>query len=62
MGGGRIVNKTFRQSDIAEMCGATRETVAELMSAMKKQGIIGTRRRRIVIEDRAALEQLAEKQ
>jgi CRP/FNR family transcriptional regulator len=62
MGGGRIVNKTFRQSDIAEMCGATRETVAELMSAMKKQGIIGTRRRRIVIEDRAALEQLAEQQ
>jgi hypothetical protein len=32
------------------------------MSAMKKQGIIGTRRRRIVIEDRAALEALSTKQ
>jgi CRP/FNR family transcriptional regulator len=60
--GGRIVNKTFTQSDIAEMCGSTRETVAELMSAMKKQGIIGTRRRRIVIEDRDALEALSVKQ
>ncbi|MCW2926227.1 MAG: putative transcriptional regulator [Thermoleophilia bacterium] len=59
LGGGRIVNKTFTQADIAEMCGATRETVAELMSALKKQGILGTRRRRIVIEDREALEALS---
>lgn len=62
MGGGRIVNKTFTQSDIAEMCGSTRETVAELMSALKKRGIISTRRRRIVIEDRPALEQLSTEQ
>ena len=62
MGGGRIVNKTFTQSDIAEMCGSTRETVAELMSALKKQGIISTRRRRIVIEDHAALERLSTEQ
>jgi CRP/FNR family transcriptional regulator len=60
--GARIVNKAFTQSDIAEMCGSTRETVAELMSAMKKQGIIGTRRRRIVIEDRDALEALSVRQ
>lgn len=59
LGGGRIVNKTFTQSDLAEMCGSTRETVAELMSALKKQGVLGTRRRRIVIEDLAALQALA---
>ena len=62
MGGGRIVNKTFTQADLAEMCGSTRETVAELMSALKKQGILGTRRRRIVIEDRDALQQLSVQQ
>jgi CRP/FNR family transcriptional regulator len=62
LGGGRIVNKTFTQADIAEMCGSTRETVAELMSALKKQGILGTRRRRIVIEDRDALVTLSESQ
>jgi len=56
LGGGRIVNKTFTQSDISEMCGSTRETVAELMSAWKKQGVLSTRRRRIVIEDRSVLE------
>ncbi|MCW2925006.1 MAG: putative transcriptional regulator [Thermoleophilia bacterium] len=60
LNGGRIVNKTFTQADIAEMCGSTRETVAELMSALKKQGIITARRRRIVIEDRPALERLLE--
>ena len=56
--GGRIVNKTFTQADLAEMCGSTRETVAELMSALKKQGILATRRRRIVVQDSAALERL----
>ena len=58
MGGGRIVNKAFTQAEIAEMIGSTRETVAEMMSALKKQGVLGTRRRRIVIEDRPALERL----
>lgn len=58
LSGGRIVNKTFTQADIAEMCGSTRETVAEMMSALKKQGVLATRRRRIVIEDRETLERL----
>lgn len=58
MGGGRIVNRAFTQADIAEMCGSTRETIAELMSALKKQEVIGTRRRRIVILDRDALQAL----
>jgi CRP/FNR family transcriptional regulator len=62
MGGGQIVNKTFTQADLAEMCGSTRETVAELMSALKKQGILGTRRRRIIIEDHEALTRLSEQQ
>lgn len=62
MGGGRIVNQRFTQADIAEMCGSTRETIAELMSALKKQGILDTRRRRIVIEDHAALERMRDEQ
>jgi CRP/FNR family transcriptional regulator, cyclic AMP receptor protein len=62
MGGGRIINRKFTQVDIAQMCGSTRETVAELMSALKKQGVISTRRRRIVIEDAEALERLSKEQ
>ena len=56
MGGGRIVNKVFTQADLAEMVGSTRETIAELMSALKKQDIIDQKRRRIVIKDVEALE------
>ena len=33
-----------------------RETVAELVSAMKKQDVLGSRGRRLVIQDRAELE------
>jgi len=56
--GGRIVNKTFTQADLAEMVGATRETIAELMSSLKKLEILDTKRRRIVIRDRAAVERM----
>lgn len=56
--GGRIINKPFTQADLAEMTGSTRETIAELMSSLKKQEIIDTRRRRIVIVDEAALQSL----
>jgi CRP-like cAMP-binding protein len=58
--GGRIVNKAFTQADLAEMIGSTRETIAELMSSLKKQDIIGVRRRRIVIEDPDALQALVD--
>ncbi len=58
LGGGRIVNKVFTQADLAEMVGATRETIAELMSSLKKQDILDTKRRRIVIKDRPAVEAL----
>lgn len=56
--GGRVVNKVFTQNDLAEMVGSTRETIAELMSQLKKQDILGARRRRIVLQDRPALEQI----
>lgn len=55
MGGDRIVNKRFTQAELAEMVGSTRETVAELMSQLRKQEIIDLRRRRIVILDEDAL-------
>lgn len=56
MGGGRIINKAFTQADLAEMVGSTRETIAELMSTLKKTDVIDVRRRRIVIKDREAME------
>jgi CRP/FNR family transcriptional regulator len=58
LGGGRIINKTFTQAELADMVGSTRETVAEMLGALRKQGILGQRRRRIVIEDHAALKRL----
>jgi CRP/FNR family cyclic AMP-dependent transcriptional regulator len=62
LGGGRIVNKTFTQAELAEMVGSTRETIAELMSSLKKQEILDTRKRRIVIVDREVLEKMREEQ
>ena len=58
LGGGTIVNKAFTQAELAEMVGSTRETVAELLGSMRRQEIITLRRRRVVVEDRPALEAL----
>lgn len=58
MGGSRIINRTFTQAELADMVGSTRETIAEMLSTLRKQAILGQRRRRIIIEDRAALEAL----
>ena len=58
MGGGRIINTPFTQAELAEMVGSTRETIAELMSQLKKLGVLDTRRRRIVIVDRPELERV----
>lgn len=60
LGGGRIINKTLTQVELADMVGSTRETVAEMLGTLRKQGILGQRRRRIVVEDMAALQSLLE--
>lgn len=59
--GGTVIDKKLNQTDLAEMVGATRQTVSELMSSLTKQGIIGIRRRKIVVHDPDALHEFAER-
>lgn len=59
MGGGRIINKSFTQADLAEMIGSTRETVAEMLGTLKGLDVISSRRRKIVLEDVVELERLS---
>jgi len=47
------------QEAVAQMIGTSRETVARLLSRLRKRGILDWRRSKIVIRDRAALEKLA---
>jgi CRP/FNR family transcriptional regulator len=49
--GARIVNCTFTQSELAEMIGARRDTVSQLLSGLRRDGYIEMRRRRITILD-----------
>lgn len=49
--GTRIIDKTFTQQDLASMIGATRETVGELMSRWKRNELISSRKRKIIIVD-----------
>lgn len=53
--GTSIIDRTFTQAELAEMIGSTRETVAELMSQLKGTGVLGTRRRRVIVQDAQAL-------
>lgn len=50
-----IVDRVVTQSDLAEMVGATRQTVSESLSTMTRLGIVGRRRRRLVVRDADAL-------
>lgn len=47
------------QEAIAQMIGTSRETVARLLSRLRKRGILDWGRSKIVIRDRGALEKLA---
>lgn len=47
------------RQDIADMSGNTLHTVSRIMAAWEAQGILGPGRRKVVIADRAALENLA---
>lgn len=58
--GGTMISKVFNQTDLAEMVGATRQTVSELMNTLVRHEIVAIRRRRIVIRDADALAAFAE--
>jgi len=48
------------EQEIAEMIGSTRETLVRELSALKKQGLIHVKNRRVVIQDLDLLRQYAE--
>ncbi len=46
LAGGIVIREPLTQSDLAEMVGATRQTVSELMGMLSRRKIISIRRRR----------------
>ena len=60
--GGRIIDKPFTQAHLAELIGSTRETVAELVGALKREGVICSRGRRLVIVDHPRLRQMVQRE
>lgn len=54
---GEMISAPFTHADIALLIGSTRETVTLLFGKLKRAGLITFDRRRVIIRDRAALEQ-----
>lgn len=58
-GGGDIIQKRLTHQTIAQMIGASRETVSRAMREFQDAGLIAVVRRQISIADRASLEKRA---
>jgi CRP-like cAMP-binding protein len=58
--GTNAIEKTLTHQTIAQMIGASRETVSRAMKDFQDAGWISVERRRIALADRAALEQRAQ--
>lgn len=59
-GGGTLIDVTLTRQDVADMAGTTVETTIRTMSRLRRQGVIDTRRGRVVILDRDQLQAVAE--
>lgn len=58
--GGETIQKRLTHQVIAQMVGASRETVSRAMSDFQNRGLISVEGREITLRDRAALEGLAQ--
>ena len=58
--GGPTIEKALTHQTIAQMIGASRETVSRSMKEFQEQGLIRVERRRIALGDRDALEKRAQ--
>lgn len=56
---GELVTAPFTHAEIALLIGSTRETVTLVLGKLKREGVLGFDRRRVVIRDRAQLVQRA---
>jgi CRP/FNR family cyclic AMP-dependent transcriptional regulator len=59
-GGADAIEKSLTHQTIAQMIGASRETVSRAMKDFQDSGWIAVERRRITLANRAALEQRAQ--
>jgi CRP/FNR family transcriptional regulator len=59
-GEGTVIPLALSRQDIADMVGTTIETAIRIMSRWGKEGIVRTERTSFVIENRSALEKMAE--
>jgi CRP/FNR family transcriptional regulator, cyclic AMP receptor protein len=57
---GRRATITIRHEQLAAMVGSTRQTVSEILGQWRSAGMVVTGRGRLVVTNRAALEELAE--
>jgi CRP-like cAMP-binding protein len=60
-GAGGVIEKKLTHQTIAQMIGASRETVSRAMRDFQERGMISVQRRQIAVSDRAALERVARK-
>jgi CRP-like cAMP-binding protein len=58
--GGTLIDVTLTRQDVADMAGTTVETTIRTMSRFRQDGLIVTKRGRVIILDRARLQDLAE--
>ncbi len=58
--GGPTLQKTLTHQTIAQMIGASRETVSRAMKEFQDAGLVRVERRRITVGDRAAMERKAQ--
>ena len=56
---GVLITTRFTHQEVANLIGATRETVTITLGSLRKRGVIDVDRRRVVVLDRKALEALA---
>lgn len=59
-GGGAAIQKRLTHQTIAQMIGASRETVSRAMRTFQDRGLIAVHRRQVTIVDREGLERLAQ--
>jgi len=59
-GGGTLIDVTLTRQDVADMAGTTVETAIRTMSRLRQQGVIATKRGRVVVLDSARLRNVAE--
>lgn len=58
--GGITIDAKLSQQELANLIGSTRETTSHFLSVFRKEGLIGMEKRRIVLLNRAGLEEKAE--